>query len=396
MVSLQARHSRLCALGGAWTRFEETVTGCTCPDGPAYYVVVREGAQAHKEAVGRDPKEAELAFQRVASAIDEGEFRPRPEIGFTEWSMRWLASLERKPSTVGSYRSTVAHARDAFGGRRVRRLGPEDIARFNRLLRERGCSPSTRAKHLRVLGACLQAAIYYRYAETNPVRELPPAQRPRPERKEAAYFENDELSRLFAHLQDEPYRTLCLVALKTGMRQGELLALRWNDVDLENAIVRVRRSFTGGAVGTPKNRERRDVDLISDVVKLLTRMHAIRANDDGEALIFHTGDSLRFISPTMCCAGSSIRRWRQPESLGSGRRRKTGRSTAFDTRSPSELSRKARKSRGSLATSATHLSEGDDRHLWPLGARRTEAPGSQDGGRLPGLSCRSQPVLAHA
>ena len=299
MVSLQARHSRLCALGGAWTRFEETVTGCTCPDGPAYYVVVREGAQAHKEAVGRDRKEAELAFQRVASAIDEGEFRPRPEIGFTEWSMRWLASLERKPSTVGSYRSTVAHARDAFGGRRVRRLGPEDIARFNRLLRERGCSPSTRAKHLRVLGACLQAAIYYRYAETNPVRELPPAQRPRPERKEAAYFENDELPRLFAHLQDEPYRTLCLVALKTGMRQGELLALRWNDVDLENAIVQVRRSFTSGAVGTPKNRERRDVDLISDVVKLLTRMHAIRASDDGEALIFHTGDSLRFISPTI-------------------------------------------------------------------------------------------------
>jgi integrase len=83
------------------------------------------------------------------------------------------------------------------------------------------------------------------------------------------------------------------------MRQGELLALRWNDVDLANAIVRVRRSFTGGAVGTPKNRERRDVDLISDVVKLLTRMRGTRAKDDGEALIFHTGDSLRFISPTI-------------------------------------------------------------------------------------------------
>ena len=54
------------------------------------------------------------------------------------------------------------------------------------------------------------------------------------------------------------------------MRQGELLALRWDDVDLEQAVVRVRSSYTGGAVGTPKNRERRDVDLISDVVELLT------------------------------------------------------------------------------------------------------------------------------
>jgi integrase len=261
---------------------------------------VREGAQAHKEAVGRDRKQAEFALERVAVALEDGEFRPRPEIGFAEWGSRWLASLERKPSTVSSYRSTIAHGREAFGGRRVRRLGAEDIARFNRLLRERGCSSSTRAKHLRVLGACLQAAVFYRYAEANPVRELPPAQRPRPERKEAAYFENDELPRLFAHLTHEPYRTLCLVALKTGMRQGELLALSWNDVDLENAVVRVRRSFTGGAVGTPKNRERRDVDLISDVVGLLTRRRTECPNPDaGETLVFHTQDERAFLSPTI-------------------------------------------------------------------------------------------------
>jgi integrase len=51
------------------------------------------------------------------------------------------------------------------------------------------------------------------------------------------------------------------------MRQGELLAVRWGDVDLEQAVVRVRSSYTGGSLGTPKNRERRDVDLISDVVE---------------------------------------------------------------------------------------------------------------------------------
>ena len=299
MVSLHARHSRLCALRGAWTRFDEAATGCTCQDGPAYYVVVHDGEQGHKEAVGRDREQAELALQRVASAIDDGEFQPQPEIGFAEWGTRWLASLERKPSTVDSYRSTIVHAKDIFGARRVRRLGPEDIARFNRLLRERGCSPSTRAKHLRVLGACLQAATYYRYADSNPVRELPPAQRPRPERKEAAYFENDELPRLFARLTEEPYRSVCLIALKTGMRQGELLALRWNDVDLKDAVVRVRRSFTGGSVGTPKNRERRDVDLISDVVKLLARVYRTGANPDGESLVFHTGNGSTFLSPTI-------------------------------------------------------------------------------------------------
>jgi integrase len=137
-------------------------------------------------------------------------------------------------------------------------------------------------------------------SDSNSVRELPPAQRPRPERKEAAYFENDELPRLFARLTQEPYRTLCLVALKTGMRQGELLALSWNDVDLENAVVRVRRSFTGGEVGPPKNRERRDVDLISDVVALLVRRRSVCPNADvGERLVFHTEDNHGFLSPTI-------------------------------------------------------------------------------------------------
>jgi integrase len=296
MASLQAKHSRDCALGRAWTPFDVAVQGCNCPNGPFYYVVVREGDASHKEPVGRDREQAEIALYRLVAAIEDGDYRPRPTIGFVEWADRWLASLERKPSTVGSYRSTISHAKETFGSQRVRRIGADDIARFNATLRERGCSPSTRAKHLRVLGACLQAAIFYRYADMNAVRELPPAQRPRPERKEAAYFENVELPRLFAQLQTEPYRTLCLVALKTGMRQGELLAVRWGDVDLEQAVVRVRSSYTGGKLGTPKNRERRDVDLISDVVGLLAGWSGggATAFDD---LVFASENGSGFLSP---------------------------------------------------------------------------------------------------
>jgi integrase len=263
-------------------------------------LVVRDGDEAHKEPIGRDPQQAEAALLRLERDIENGDYRPRLNIAFADWADRWIESLERKPSTVGSYRSTVAHAKDAFGSQRVRALGAEDVARFNLILREKGCSPSTRAKHLRVLGACLQAAVFYRYAESNPVRELPPAQRPRPERKEAAYFENDELPRLFRQLREEPYRTFCLVALKTGMRQGELLALRWGDVDLREAVIRVRRSYTGGAISTPKNRERRDVDLISDVVDLLTKLRGRSTNGRGaDSLVFHLDACDRFLSPTV-------------------------------------------------------------------------------------------------
>src|SRR5581483_6152865 len=155
-------------------------------------------------------------------------------IGFTEWADGWLGSLERKRTTVESYRSTVTHAKAILGDQAVREIGAEDIARFNVALRDLGCSASTRAKHLRVLGACLQAAVFYRHADHNAVRQLPHAQRPRPERKEAAYLENHELPHLFEQLVEEPYRSVCLVALKTGMRQGELLGLKWSDVDFEH------------------------------------------------------------------------------------------------------------------------------------------------------------------
>ena len=184
MAILRARHSPRCALRREGARVAGGTPDCTCSGGLLYYVVEGHDEWVYEEAPGEGVEEVEV------SEPGGGENRSQLNIGFADWGDRWLESLERKPSTVGSYRSTIVHAKGMFGWRRVRTLGPEDIAGFNRLLREKGCSPSTRAKHLRVLSACLQAAVFYRYAESNPVRELPPAQRPRPERKEAAYFEN--------------------------------------------------------------------------------------------------------------------------------------------------------------------------------------------------------------
>ena len=85
------------------------------------------------------------------------------------------------------------------------------------------------------------------------------------------------------------------MALKTGMRQGELIALRWGDVDLDDAVVRVRSSYTGGALGTPKNRERRDVDLISDVVELLGRWRDEHVASFDE-LVFPSENGVSFLS----------------------------------------------------------------------------------------------------
>jgi integrase len=178
----------------------------------------------------------------------------------------------------------------------VRRLQPADLAKLNKLMRERMLSDSTRAKHLRVLNACLSSAVEHNKASRVP--KLPKAERPRPRRKEAAYFENDELPRLFEQVADGVYRVLFLVALKTGMRLGELSAARWADVDLAEAVVRVRRGYTDGHLSTPKNHERRDVDLTPDLVDMLGAWWGELGKPGDETLVFPGETPSGYLDPT--------------------------------------------------------------------------------------------------
>jgi integrase len=280
MASLHARHSRSCPLGPAWTGPDADGCGCL----PTFYVVARDDrGKMLRERIGKRKRDAERALRKIAVAIDEGDFVPQINIRFDEWGPRWLEALERKGTTVNSYRSTIAYAGEAFGPKLVRRLGPQDVAAFSQALTQRRVrrpdgngghrveplSASTRARHLRVLGACLNSAVHHGYAARNPVRDLPPAEKPRPQRKESAYFTDEELPRLFAELAPGLPRVLCELALKSGCCEGELLALEWGDVDLVAAVIRVRRAWTDGVLGEPKNHERRDVDLMPEVVELL-------------------------------------------------------------------------------------------------------------------------------
>ena len=151
MASLHAKHSRNCSLDRLWTRPGDT-DGCTCE--PTYYVIVRQGRKSEKLRAGKNRREAERALRKIGVELDDGSYQPQLNITFEEWGKKWRDSLERKTTTIDSYRSTVKYATAVFGSKVVRRLSPSDIAAFNTHLREQKISASTRGKHLRVLGAC--------------------------------------------------------------------------------------------------------------------------------------------------------------------------------------------------------------------------------------------------
>jgi integrase len=319
MASLQARHQRDCALVVArrkqkerdgktgqpdqWSTFADAAKskGCTCT--PLYYVVHR-AEKAGKPTLVRDPvganrKEAERALNARRGDIARRTYRVLEEVRFDEWADRWLAGFTGKQNTRRVYQDSLDYAKRTFGPVRVRDLGAGDVRRFlervkdeTRERRSRNLKPddpppaevtaATLAKHLRQLGACLQAAVAEGYASENPVRLLHKTARPKVAKSRPAYYTSDELARLWPELKSRPVMlALHKTAVATGLRIGELAALRWDDVDLLNRELHVRRTYVDG-IGeqTPKSGEARTIDLTPPAAAVLEEWFKL-SGDDG-------------------------------------------------------------------------------------------------------------------
>jgi integrase len=282
MASLQASHSRSCPRF-RW-RPADDAEGCTCK--PTYYVVSRVGPKLVREKVGRNRKLADRRLNKVNVEQDEGSYEPPKDITFAAFADEWYDGLQRpKDSTKKGYRETINYAKAAFGSKKVRHVGPEDIARFLDSITGRGGkgsgSQSNKAKHLRVLGAMFNAAVKRGYCARNPIDRLDDSHRPQAEKRESAYFEDDELPRVVAEL-DDLYRVVFLLALKTGLREGEIAALTWGDVDTVNSLIRVRAGKTKTAI--------REVDLTANVVELLGQWWGDCGKPGDDVLVFSTGE----------------------------------------------------------------------------------------------------------
>jgi integrase len=113
-------------------------------------------------------------------------------------------------------------------------------------------------------------------------------------------FGPEEVWALVRAAASEQDGALYLTAAFTGLRRGELIALRWRDVDFAGSVLRVRASYAGGALTAPKSGKVRSVPLAPDVPQVLARLAArelFTSDDDlvfvGEAGGFLDGSALR-------------------------------------------------------------------------------------------------------
>ncbi len=256
------------------------VDGGVGPDG--------ERRQAKRKGF-KTKKLAAKALDEIRGKARTASYVPPATITVKKYLEGWLAGLPTRlrPSTIDSYRRCLQYVYPTLGGRRLDSLRPEDLDGLYASLLATGCRQSDRGLSPRttryvhnVLRAALADAVKKGSLSRNiaDLADPPRAKDCRP--PEAKFWQPDELSRFLRLTHDEPLGALFRVAGLCGLRRGEVCGLRWQDVDLDKAEIRIRHTVIvvrepgapdgGLRFSTPKtDRGKRTIDLDAGTVSAL-------------------------------------------------------------------------------------------------------------------------------
>jgi len=225
---------------------------------------------------GRTRQDVAQKLARAMDSASRGLLREPSRLTVGAFLERWLEDTVRprvRPLTYSGYAVNVRrHIVPALGHVRLDRLGPEQIQSFLNQKLNDGLSSKTVAYIRQVLRTALDQAMRWNLVSRN-VATLVPA--PRKVRKPIHPLEPHEIGKFLSAVEGRRLEALYVATLALGLRQGEVLGLKWEDVDLGAKTLRVQRQLQrfGGRLNLvePKtDRARRVLDLPESVVKALT------------------------------------------------------------------------------------------------------------------------------
>jgi integrase len=251
-----------------------------------YTVHTAEGPR-QRAVYGKTRKEVAEKLTKAMADRDGGLVFDAENLTVGEYMDRWLKGSVRgsvRQSTYDRYEIAVrVHIRPGLGRIKLSRLSPANVAGFYQDRLAAGAAPASVNKLHVTLHKALDQAVKWGMIPRN-VCGVVKAPRPSPE-GEMRTLSSEEARKLLEAARGERLETLYVLALHTGMRQGELLALKWQDVDLKAGTVQVRRTLTknGGRLrlGEPKTAKgRRKIKLTTRATAAL-RAHRKRQLEEG-------------------------------------------------------------------------------------------------------------------
>lgn len=275
--------------GDTWYYWAELGTG---PD----------GRRKQKSAGGfRTRKEAEEAFGRLRDSVRTGSYAPAPRGTLAEFLVdEWLPAIKAsvRPTTMQHYSSYISvHVVPKIGQIPLARLGPTHLNKFYGELLDSGRADGRgglSAKSVRHVHTCLHKALHdavrWGRLPRNPADLADP---PKPKTPDMSVWSPEQLRMFLRSVADDRLFAAWLLLITTGMRRGEVLGLRWSDVDLEHGRLSIVRGLTTVnykvLVSEPKTAKGRRLISLDLATVAALRTHRLRQEDEraANASIWH-------------------------------------------------------------------------------------------------------------
>jgi len=256
-----------------------------------YYAVYRIGDKQKWEKVSPVKKEAEKVLAERLHDLNTNVVPEQPDILFKAFAAKWLADYAKvsvKKSTFDSYAAIFRlHLIPTFGNLNLRRISGAHIQAFVAAkVSKHGLSPKSVVNMLIPLKEMFKHATHWGYVRYDPSIAV---KRPRVEQEEMDFLNPEEIAPFLQHVRPQ-YHALFLTAILTGMRRGELLGLKWGDIDWRSSQISVRRSLYKGTFVSPKSQNSVRRIIMSPTLKQYLEQHRLMAPQSELELVFCTDE----------------------------------------------------------------------------------------------------------
>jgi integrase len=247
----------------------------------ARYTIQTPTGSKRKTLYGKTRREVDEKLTKAKADRDGGLVFDADNLKLGEYLERWLVDSVRdtvRPTTFERYEQMVRlHIRPVLGKVKLKNLTPAHVRGLYREKLDAGLSPrSVQYVHV-TLHKALKQAIADGLIPRNVTEAVKPQQ---VSREEMRPLTAEQVKVLFEAARGDRLEALYVLAVTTGLRQGELLGLKWDDIDLEVGTLQVRRTLTtakgGPVLSAPKTKgSRRTVKLSPTALEAL-RSHLAR------------------------------------------------------------------------------------------------------------------------